>query len=695
MTSATMPATPTPSRAQRAWKQSLLGHVRERRRQIAGQRTRKFTRWAKDPVGFVQNVLLGFLWSKQREICESVRDHRFTSVMSCHDVGKSAVAARIAAWWISVHPPGEAFVVTSAPTFNQVKGILWREINKVHRLGGLPGRCNSTQWIMPPNELVGFGRAVRDTDPTALQGIHARYVLVIFDEACGMAPALWDAASSLVANDDSRFLAIGNPDDPSSEFKRSCQPGSGFNVIRINALESPNFTGEPVPDFLKHVLVGPTWVAERKRKWGEASPLYISKVLGLFPDQASDGLLSGADISAACAREYKPKRGDANELGVDVARFGDDASCIYHRHGWRARCIAKLHKRDTMTLTGEVVKAIRATGATAVKIDDTGVGGGVTDRLNELRAEGRLPATLKIVPVIVGTTFSRDEVDGERFWNIRAKINWIVRDLFVDGLIDIDKDDDDLQAEAVEIKYKPNSAGIILIEEKKDMKKRLHGRSPDHWDALVLAFTPAELGGKMAIEAQEPEFLIPHFDIPKHWLRSAALVIDRGRIAAVWGAYDQEGKVAYLYGEYSAPRGDMALHADAIRRRGGWIPILFHPEGEGRKKTEGQKLVDRLVDLQVNLFVTEGEEHEGLASVSTMLDTKRLRVFSSMGEWRKQFKGYRRNSDGEVIEGDFQLMRATELFAAEGTGIAAPDADLVREATDGIDDESRDSTTGY
>lgn len=64
-----------------------------------------------------------------------VRDHRRTAVRSCHGAGKSYVAARAAVWWIMSHPPGEAFVVSSAPTSAQVRAILWR-----HGRGAIGGR---------------------------------------------------------------------------------------------------------------------------------------------------------------------------------------------------------------------------------------------------------------------------------------------------------------------------------------------------------------------------------------------------------------------------------------------------------------------------------------------------------------------------------------------------------------------------
>lgn len=450
----------------------------------------RFEGYRTDPVAFIENALLGFVWSKQRDICKSVADNRRTAVPSCHDVGKSAVAARICAWWLSVHEPGEAFVVTLAPTFHQVRGILWREINRVHSAGGLPGRMNQTEWWFDP-EIVGFGRSPADTDPTAIQGIHARRVLVVFDEACGIGKELWDAADSLIANEESRFLAIGNPDDPASEFAEVCKPGSGWNVVTLSAFDSPNFTGEPVPDWLRPLLISKTWQGERLRKWGEGSPMYQSKVLGKFPEQSIDSLVPLSALNAAVARTLPD--GEPNELGVDVARFGDDSTVIYHRRGPVVRRLAKAQNRDTMFVVGMVVNAIKETGATSVKIDDIGVGGGVTDRLNELRGEGKI-GNAQVVPINVGEAPATNLMD-ERFRNLRAELNWAMRTRFIDGDIALVGEHDELLSQAGQIKYKYTSAGEIQIEAKADMKKRTKGVSPDDWDALVLVFAKPQFPG--------------------------------------------------------------------------------------------------------------------------------------------------------------------------------------------------------
>lgn len=467
----------------------------------------------------MEEGLSGFLWSRQKEILRALHSDRKVAVPSCHDVGKSYLAAAAACHWLSSYPFGDAFVVTMAPTGHQVKAILWREIGRLHKAAGLPGYVTQTEWksAKVQGELIGFGRSPKDTDPTAIQGIHQKYVLVVYDEACGIAKALFDAADSLAANEYSAQLAIGNPDDPSTEFATMCKPGSGWKVMPISAFESPNFTDEPVPDWLRPLLVSRKWVEDRKRKWGESSPIYQSKVLGKFPVESKDGLIPLTAIAAAINRELD--YGQPDELGVDVARFGDNYTVGYRRRGPVAQRVFRYQGKDTMVTVGHVMKTLKDNPTIdRVKIDDTGVGGGVTDRLNEMKRgvgcsieeRNRLMRT-SIVGVNVGsapTVITRQKkndpdaklkerekfTETEKFFNLRAQLNWAMRERFMEGAISLlnpidepNQPDEDLQAQAADIRYTLTSRGQIEIERKEDMVKR--GRaSPDDWDAIVLAF---------------------------------------------------------------------------------------------------------------------------------------------------------------------------------------------------------------
>lgn len=433
-----------------------------------------------NPVGWIQERLGEFIWSKQRVVCESVRDNRYTAVPSAHGTGKSYIAARIVSWWLDVHPVGEAFVVTTAPTSPQVRAILWREINRAHRKGNLDGYITQgevPEWKMG-GELVGWGRKPADyvdsaQAATAFQGIHARYVLVVLDEAGGIPNWLWDAVDTLVTNDDARVLAIGNPDDPTSHFEEVCRPGSGWHVEQISAFDLPAFTGEKVPEELHHVLTGKKWVEERKKRWGEGSPLYISKVLGQFPEIGEDTLISPKMIREAMERSLSGIH--SGRYAGDVARKGKDKTVVYSNRGGKIRKVLELHKTDTMETAGKFKVMLEKRGIRIpMWIDTNGLGAGVYDRMHE--------QNLAVYPF----NGSESSSDKTKYKNKRAEAFWKMREEMEDGKIDLDPLDLDLQAQLGSILWKNDSGGRIQIESKEDIIKRL-GVSPDYADAAVMS----------------------------------------------------------------------------------------------------------------------------------------------------------------------------------------------------------------
>lgn len=463
---------------QRRYLKKLRRMKRLQARIKADQLYRRFGPFLADPHGFVVSVLKEFLWSKQVQIAESVRDNRRTLVKSCHDSGKSFTAARVAAWWLAVHPAGSAFTVTTAPTGAQVKAILWREIGRAHRKGGLPGRVNLTEWYIG-DEMVGFGRKPSEHDPASFTGIHARYVLVIIDEASGVPKALWDAADTLITNEDSRILAIGNPDDPNSEFGRNCMPGSGWNVITIRAQDTPNFSGEPVPEELSKLLLSGQWVWEKLKQWGKDSPLYISKVDAEFPVAGEDAVFHLAWIERARERELTPT--GAVEIAVDVARWGTAETVVYARQGRRAWLAAYWSKKDTMQTAQRVAAVAAEVGALTIKVDAIGVGAGVVDKLAEIKRELDVP--WQVMPLDAGAAAA----DPHNYTNNRAQWYWGLRAVFEEGDIDLDPIDEVVAGQLVEIKRVENVRNRIQIESKADMRSR-GVPSPDRADALMMVF---------------------------------------------------------------------------------------------------------------------------------------------------------------------------------------------------------------
>ena len=439
----------------------------------------------KDPVTFVEDRLGEFVWSVPRKILRSVVTHRKTAVASCHGIGKSWTAGRAATWWIEGHPRGEAMVVTTAPSGHQVKTILWGEIGKAHRRGDLPGRVTSAaqvpEWRIG-DELVAFGRKPADyidTEQamTMFQGIHARYLLVVLDEACGVPKWLWDAVETLVTNEASRILAIGNPDDPTSEFAKKCAPGSGWEVFHVGAKDTPAFTGEYVPEQLKESLISKLWVEERISEWGADSPMVVSKVEGRFPEVADDVIISPRLIRLAHGRDLSGRMIKATgRYGMDVARLGKDETCIYLNRGGVIRRVDSWRKTDTDVSRAKAEAILLQNIYRPWTIDVVGLGAGVYDPLHNKGYDVR--------------PFSGGEAanDPTRFTNRNAEAWWAFKEGLEAGLIDLDETDDLLAAQLQSRRWKVDAQGKrIRIETKEEMAKR-GINSPDRADAAIMSW---------------------------------------------------------------------------------------------------------------------------------------------------------------------------------------------------------------
>jgi hypothetical protein len=446
-------------------------------------------RCRQDPVWFVENVLGSKPWQKQTEILEAIRDGKEVAVASCHAAGKSWISARAVLWFLYCFRLSR--VVTTAPTFDQVRDILWQEIRQAHAsaLRLLGGKMLETRLDLGPNWFA-TGRSTDNAN--RFQGAHSPkgYILAVIDEAAGIKPDIWVGIDGITTSEGAHKLAIGNPTEASGEFFEMFR-APGIHTIHISAFDTPNFTtfGITLDDIRNNTwkeritgplpapyLVDPQWVAKRWQRWGEDSPLWISRVMGSFPENSTDALIPLSWIERAQATRLDP--GEINVLACDVARFGSDESVIGQRRGPVARILKVTRQEDTMTTTGRIVQALLETGATEARIDAVGLGAGVFDRLKEL---GK-PA--------VEMQAGHAPRNSERFLNARAEWYWGLRERLEAADIDLDPDED-LTFQLSSIKYKPNSRGQIVIESKEDMKKR-GLKSPDKADTIMMLFAAVE-----------------------------------------------------------------------------------------------------------------------------------------------------------------------------------------------------------
>lgn len=540
---------------------AVFGYVAgDFRRLEAQQRYRKDpTLWAKDKLGVIFH-------DKQIEIGNALVEFRNVAVAAGHGTGKSFQAAILACWWVDVHPLGSAYVATTAPTNDQISEIIFREVKRIHDMSaqrvakgiikpeeGLQGRVgeDNTWKVERAGRLVTVMKGRKPPDNKAgdaFQGLHARYVLAIGDEATGLTEEMIDGLGNITSNDNSRRLLISNPTNPYSHlgriFLKPAYDDLGaetWKKIHVSVFNLPTFHGGGVCDCMEHKgkplglgfpqellesISGPQFVADKKAEYGEESARYKARVLGEFAFEAGSNLFTDRELATAVDCIVEPTGEWLPVLGVDVARFGEDDSVVYRVDygvvmerqwaddadegvelprapkkdenndevtGMRLRYVESWHGAPLVTKiypdgstemgTAERVHEIAMSiGAGSVRVDASGLGGGVADRLWTLSNGGKL---YEVVEVLGGAA----SPDRRKHYNSRAYEMDTLRLGMFQGRIDIDGRDEQLLDELAGIQYEfadAASGGGLKIESKESMKKRGQ-KSPDYVDAAWYA----------------------------------------------------------------------------------------------------------------------------------------------------------------------------------------------------------------
>lgn len=426
------------------------------------------------PVEYCKDVLRVTPDDWQAKALNDLALHSRVAVRAGHGVGKTAFEAWAMLWFLGTRPFPK--VPCTAPTRQQLFDVLWAEAAKWLQNSWMKDylEWKKTRIVMKGYEDRWFATARTATKPENMAGFHETSLLFIVDEASGVPDPIFETIEGALTTEDSKLLMCGNPTRTSGTFYDAFHKDRAlYRCHRVSCLDSPRVT--------------PEYAERLKRKYGENSDVYRVRVLGEFPKSEPDVFIPLELVEAAVMREV-----DADgplELGVDVARFGDDETVIAARVGLKLVYLRAYHRQDTMTTAGHVIAAARdlmkeyAKPVCTIKIDDDGVGGGVTDRLREVIQEEKLPIS------VVDCHNGGKANDGVHYedWGTEAWAH--LRDLLEEGQVQL-INDEDLVGQLSTRKYRITSKGRIKLEPKEEMKRR-GLRSPDRADAVVLAFAPA------------------------------------------------------------------------------------------------------------------------------------------------------------------------------------------------------------
>lgn len=457
--------------------------------------------WEADPVLWAQDRCGDYLWSIQAQVLRSVRDNKRTLVASCHASGKTFLASRAIGWWVDVHPksPELTRVITTAPTWNQVKNVMWAYVEGVKKSADIDGRINGKcEWTFPGYKFpTAIGRKPSDYDDSTFQGFHALYTLIVIDEAGGVDENIFTSVEANATDKNARILAVCNPDNPNSyaakiwrEQEKLPEKDRQWNLIRISAFDTPNFTGENVPQRLKDGLLQKQWVEDAKRRWGEEDPRYQAKVLAQFPDVGEDGLFNlGRVLLSQSMYEFETRKPDEPcILGVDVAMsLNGDFSVVASNTGGKIEILLREKGLDAHALSRKIGEICQERNVREIRVDVVGVGRGVEAVLHNY-----IPQGIDVVWVL-GNAKAPNPL---KWYNMRAMMYDTLSQGINRGEFYIPPDEaggektEGLynQFQGVRYEYRDNR---LLIESKESMRKRAAKKrgtkSPDLVDAIAYA----------------------------------------------------------------------------------------------------------------------------------------------------------------------------------------------------------------
>lgn len=458
--------------------------------------------YADNPVDFVEDIILAKPDVNQRDILNSVARYPMTTVRSGHGIGKSAVESWLAIWFLVTRPFPK--IPCTAPTQHQLGDILWAEIAKWLRSN--PAIARDVIWTKEKVYMRGhaeewFAVARTASKPDALQGFHADHVLYLIDEASGVRDEIFEPVLGSLSTDGSRLLLCGNPTKITGFFYDSFHKDRAlYNTIHVDGRDSSR--------------VDQVFIDKIVNMFGEDSDVFRVRVAGDFPRALPDSFIPMEWAERASEAEAPViKRAARVDIGVDVARYGDDNSVLSPVLDKRLQEEPEVyHHNDTMELAGRTVQLVKKYArahpwaSIHVKIDCDGLGVGVYDRLSELhdqiveeieakRAERYKdadpddkppPLELEIVECHFGGEGGTVSDDDPIEYHNSTGVMWgTVREALRLKTVKLWPSDQQI-SQLSNRKYVVNSAGKIELERKEAMKKRGLS-SPDMADALALA----------------------------------------------------------------------------------------------------------------------------------------------------------------------------------------------------------------
>lgn len=448
---------------------------------------KRIPEYQKNPVIFAKEVLKFAPDEWQRKSLMDLAGNSKVAIKSGQGVGKTGMEAVALLWFLTCFPYPR--VVATAPTKQQLHDVLWSEVAKWQEQSPLLReilKWTKTHIYMIGYEKRWFAAARTATKSENMQGFHEKNMLFIVDEASGVSDPIMEAILGTLSGENNKLLLCGNPTRTSGTFFEAFHIDRAmYQCYTVSSIDSPRTNKQNIESLIK--------------KYGADSNVVRVRVFGEFPKQEDDVFIMLSLVEHCGSKIYELPEDKGMPyiiFGVDVARFGNDETVIYRNTKGKLKLAVHRKGQDLMATVGDIVSQYKKVmrefpdyqGRIYVNIDDTGLGGGVTDRLKEVKREQQLHR-LFIVPINAAEKIETDTKEGkeaaEYYNNLTTHMWAVLRELMERKQIEIEEEADTFAQLSVR-KYFMASNGKLELESKKEMKKR-GVSSPDRADAAALS----------------------------------------------------------------------------------------------------------------------------------------------------------------------------------------------------------------
>lgn len=198
------------------------------------------------------------------------------------------------------------------------------------------------------------------------------------------------------------------------------------------------------------------------------------------------------------------------------------------------------------------------------------------------------------------------------------------------------------------------------------------------------------LGSGAIYPLEKEEVECEPFEIPAYWPVLYSLDVGWKKTAALWGSWDRDSDIIYIWSEHYRGEAEPVIHAKAIKARGDWIPGVFDHAARGRSQIDGRRLSDMYIEEGLTLINANKAIDSGLLEVYQRLSTGRLKIFGNLRNFWKEYMLYRRDEKGKIVKEFDHLMDCLRYLIMGIEHAALPTISYPK-----YTDKSHDDSTGY